>query len=71
MLLQSSTHRLRDQYAEICQLFRLWLGIAEYLYRNEELLNESIENAITDNTHVADDLEFTFAARVSLKTHTY
>ncbi|KAM0703151.1 hypothetical protein Q7P35_009089 [Cladosporium inversicolor] len=44
-------------------LFRLWLGIAEYLYRNEDLLNESIDNAITDNTHVADDLEFTFAAR--------
>jgi len=46
------------------QLFRLWLGIAEYLYRNEDLLNESIDNAITDSTHVADDLEFTFAARV-------
>lgn len=44
-------------------LFRLWLGIAEYLYRNEDLLNESIDNAITDSTHVADDLEFTFAAR--------
>ena len=29
------------------------------------MLNESIDNAITDNTHVADDLEFTFAARVS------
>jgi len=51
--------------ANTYQLFRLWLGIAEYLYRNEELLNESIDNAITDNTHVADDLEFTFAARVS------
>ncbi|KAM0719301.1 hypothetical protein Q7P37_005206 [Cladosporium fusiforme] len=44
-------------------LFRLWLGITEYLYRNEDLLNESIDNAITDNTFVADDLEFTFAAR--------
>lgn len=29
------------------------------------MLNESIDNAVTDNTHVADDLEFTFAARVS------
>ncbi|KAL1583085.1 hypothetical protein WHR41_08277 [Cladosporium halotolerans] len=44
-------------------LFRLWLGITEYLYRNEDLLNESIDNAITDSTFVADDLEFTFAAR--------
>ena len=34
------------------------------------MLNESIDNAITDNTHVADDLEFTFAARVSFVAHT-
>ena len=60
---------LTKHHANTHQLFRLWLGIAEYLYRNEDLLNESIDNAITDNTHVADDLEFTFAARVSFVAH--
>ncbi|KAF2098096.1 prephenate dehydrogenase [Rhizodiscina lignyota] len=44
-------------------LFRLWLGIAEYLFRNPELLDEVIETAIEDDTFRADDLEFTFAAR--------
>jgi prephenate dehydrogenase (NADP+) len=47
-------------------LFRMWLGITEYLFRNEELLEEVIETAIEDDTFRADDLEFTFAARVSL-----
>lgn len=45
------------------QLFRLWLGITEYVYRSDELLDECIETALTDNTFVSDDLEFTFAAR--------
>ncbi|KAL0265267.1 prephenate dehydrogenase (NADP(+)) [Diplodia seriata] len=44
-------------------LFRLWLGITEYLFRKPELLEEVIETAIHDNTFRADDLEFTFAAR--------
>ncbi|KAH0313191.1 Prephenate dehydrogenase, partial [Aureobasidium melanogenum] len=44
-------------------LFRLWLGITEYLFRNEELLEEVIDTAINDNTFRHDDLEFTFAAR--------
>ncbi|CAK3821708.1 Prephenate dehydrogenase [Lecanosticta acicola] len=44
-------------------LFRLWLGITEYVYRNEELLAECIETAIEDQSFRADDLEFTFAAR--------
>lgn len=47
------------------QLFRLWLGAAEYLFRKPELLEEVIDTAIEDNTFRADDLEFTFAARVS------
>lgn len=51
--------------ADTSQLFRLWLGITEYLYRNEDLLNEAIDVGIEDNTFRADDLEFTFAARVS------
>ncbi|GAM84100.1 hypothetical protein ANO11243_020920 [Dothideomycetidae sp. 11243] len=44
-------------------LFRLWLGITEYLFRNKELLDEVVDTAIEDNTFRADDLEFTFAAR--------
>ena len=42
----------------------MWLGITEYLFRNPELLEEVIDTAIVDNTFRADDLEFTFAARV-------
>ena len=49
-----------------CQLFRIWLGVTEYLYRNEALLSEAIEIGITDNSFRSDDLEFTFAARVGL-----
>jgi len=48
------------------QLFRIWLGVTEYLYRNEALLNEVINVAINDHSFRSDDLEFTFAARVSL-----
>ncbi|KAF1999625.1 prephenate dehydrogenase-like protein [Amniculicola lignicola CBS 123094] len=44
-------------------LFRMWLGITEYLFRNEDVLEEAIETAIEDNTFRGDDLEFTFAAR--------
>ncbi|KAF2244088.1 Prephenate dehydrogenase [Trematosphaeria pertusa] len=44
-------------------LFRMWLGITEYLFRNDTLLEDAIETAINDNTFRADDLEFTFAAR--------
>ncbi|EGE78559.1 prephenate dehydrogenase (NADP+) [Blastomyces dermatitidis ATCC 18188] len=44
-------------------LFRLWLGVTEYLFRNEDLLDEVLDIAIDDNTFRSDDLEFTFAAR--------
>lgn len=44
-------------------LFRLWLGITEYLFRKPDLLDECIDTAINDNTFRGDDLEFTFAAR--------
>ncbi|OQD75332.1 hypothetical protein PENDEC_c007G04485 [Penicillium decumbens] len=44
-------------------LFRLWLGVTEYLFRNPELLEEALDTAIDDNTFRSDDLEFTFAAR--------
>jgi hypothetical protein len=39
--------------------------VTEYLFRNEDLLDEVINTAIEDNTFRSDDLEFTFAARVS------
>ncbi|KAI4135077.1 MAG: hypothetical protein LQ347_000972 [Umbilicaria vellea] len=44
-------------------LFRLWLGVTEYLFRKPALLDEVINTAIEDNTFRSDDLEFTFAAR--------
>jgi glutamine synthetase adenylyltransferase len=53
------------------QLFRLWLGVTEYLFRNPELLDEALDTAIDDNTFRSDDLEFTFAARVSLEDSTW
>ncbi|MCX2480107.1 prephenate dehydrogenase [Pedobacter sp. MC2016-15] len=49
----------------ICQTppFRLRLGIVEYLFRNEELLEESIEAAIYNKQIRTDDLEFHSAVR--------
>ncbi|WPU93340.1 prephenate dehydrogenase [Mucilaginibacter sabulilitoris] len=49
----------------ICQTppFRLRLGIAEYLFKNEDLLEESLETALYDKTIRGDDLEFHSAVR--------
>jgi prephenate dehydrogenase (NADP+) len=49
----------------ICQTppFRLRLGIAEYLFKNDELLEESIETALYDKSIRGDDLEFHSAVR--------
>jgi len=49
----------------ICQTppFRLRLGIAEYLFKNEDLLEESIKTALYDKTIRGDDLEFHSAVR--------
>jgi prephenate dehydrogenase (NADP+) len=57
----------RTTFLILLQLFRLWLGVTEYLFRNPELLDEALDTAIDDNTFRSDDLEFTFAARVSLE----
>ncbi|QQL48539.1 prephenate dehydrogenase [Mucilaginibacter ginkgonis] len=43
--------------------FRLRLGIAEYLFKNEALLEESIETALYDKSIRGDDLEFHSAVR--------
>ena len=44
----------------ICQTppFKLRLGIAEYLFKNEDLLEETIQTALYDKNIRADDLEF-------------
>lgn len=49
----------------ICQTppFRLRLGIVEYLFRNPELLEESIRTALRDKKIRRDDLEFHTAVR--------
>ena len=49
----------------ICQTppFRLRLGIAEYLFRNTELLEETLHTAIHDKGIRGDDLEFHSAVR--------
>jgi len=49
----------------ICQTppFKLRLGIVEYLFKNEDLLEESIEAALYDKKIRADDLEFHSAVR--------
>ena len=52
-------------HADHVQLYRLWLGATEYLFRNSSLLEEVIDTAMDDITFREDDLEFTFAARVS------
>lgn len=49
----------------ICQTppFRLRLGIAEYLFKNPTLLEETIKTALYDKSIRADDLEFHSAVR--------
>jgi hypothetical protein len=61
-------HQLSDTELSLTlntQLFRMWLGITEYLFCTPKLLEETITTAIDDVTFRGDDLEFTFAARVS------
>ncbi|PIA14255.1 NAD(P)-binding protein [Coemansia reversa NRRL 1564] len=44
----------------VCQTppFRMWLGIVEYLFCSQELLEESIETALTDRYTQSEDLVF-------------
>ncbi|KIJ45204.1 hypothetical protein M422DRAFT_30048 [Sphaerobolus stellatus SS14] len=44
-------------------VFRMWIGVAEYLFSSTERLDAAIEAAIGDVRHRSDDLEFTVAAR--------
>ncbi|KAF8624194.1 hypothetical protein AX17_007183 [Amanita inopinata Kibby_2008] len=44
-------------------IFRLFLGVAEHLFLNPDLLEASMHSALHDKWHRADDLEFVIAAR--------
>jgi len=44
-------------------IFRLWFGVAEYLFRSPERLDAAIDAALYDVSHRSDDLEFVVAAR--------
>lgn len=44
-------------------IFRMWLGVAESLFRSSERLDNAIEAAVHDVSHRSDDLEFVVAAR--------
>lgn len=45
-------------------LFRIFLGVTEYLFCTPELLDKCIDVAVHDSLFRHDDLEFTFAARL-------
>lgn len=44
-------------------VFRLWIGVAEYLFRSPERLDAAISAAIWHKGHRSDDAEFLIAAR--------
>lgn len=44
-------------------IFRMWIGIAQALYRSPEKLDKAIDDAISDVSHRSDDLDFVVAAR--------
>jgi prephenate dehydrogenase (NADP+) len=44
-------------------LFRMWIGVAEYLFRSETRLDAALDAAVHDVSHRSDDLEFVVAAR--------
>jgi len=44
-------------------IFRMWIGVAEYLFRSTDRLDAAIRSAVYDVTHRSDDLEFVVAAR--------
>lgn len=44
-------------------IFRLWFGVAEYLFRSPDRLEAAIKAAVHDKSHRSDDSEFMVAAR--------
>lgn len=43
-------------------VFRMWIGVAEYLFRSTKRLDAAIHTAVHDVTYRSDDLEFVIAA---------
>lgn len=43
-------------------LFRMWIGVAEILFRSQSRLDGAIHSAIHNQSHRSDDLEFVIAA---------
>lgn len=56
-----------DPYAHLdlaaTPIFRLWIGVCEYLFRSPLRVRASVKAAIHDNEFRADDTEFVIAAR--------
>ncbi|KAH9049198.1 prephenate dehydrogenase [Lactarius deliciosus] len=44
-------------------IFRMWFGVAEYLFRSEGRLDAAIQAALYDVSHRYDDVEFVVASR--------
>ncbi|KAI0299406.1 prephenate dehydrogenase [Multifurca ochricompacta] len=44
-------------------IFRMWFGVAEYLFRSEARLDAAIQAALYDVSHRYDDVEFVVASR--------
>ena len=44
-------------------IFRMWFGVAEYLFRSEARLDSAMHAALYETSHRSDDLEFCIAAR--------
>lgn len=44
-------------------IFRMWLGVAESLFRSSDRLDAAIQAAVHVTSHRSDDLEFVVAAR--------
>lgn len=44
-------------------IFRLWIGVAEYLFRSQTRLDAALHAALYDVSHRRNDLEFVVAAR--------
>ena len=44
-------------------IFRMWMGVAEYLFRSKERLDAAIFAALYDTSHRSNDMEFVIAAR--------
>lgn len=61
-------HQLQiDPYAHLdlaaTPVFRLWIGVCEYLFRSPTRVRSSVKAAIHDHDFRADDTEFVIAAR--------